>query len=80
MEIVKDEVVISIGYRLEVSKKHENELELAFYKEGKRKLIDSVPASSINNYRDAWRFIESQIGSSTNCDFTEKAVSKIFSK
>ena len=79
MKIVKDKgVVISRGYRLEVSKKYENELELVFYEKGKRTLIDSVPANSIRNYQDAWRFIEGHIGSSTNCDFTEEAVNKIF--
>ena len=78
MEIVKNDVVILRGYRLEVSQKHENELELAFYEKGKRTLIDSVPANSIRNYQDAWRFIEKHIGSSINCDFTEEAVNEIF--
>lgn len=73
-------VVISRGYRLEVSKKHEDELELAFYESGKRKIIDSVPISSVKTYRDAWKFIERHIGSSTNCDFTEEAIKRIFGK
>lgn len=73
-------VMITRGYRLETSEKHENELELAFYERGKRSFVDSIPASSIKNYQDAWRFIENNIGSSTNCDFTEEAVKKIFEK
>ena len=73
-------VVITRGYRLETSEKHENELELAFYERGKRSFVDSIPASSIKNYQDAWRFIENNIGSSASCDFTEEAVKKIFEK
>ena len=81
MIIVKDKgVVIARGYRLEVSRRHEENLELAFYERGKREFIESIPASSIKNYQDAWRFIENNIGSSTNCDFTEEAVKKIFEK
>lgn len=81
MRIVKQtKVVITRGYRLEVSRKHESELELAFYEGGERNLMDSIPASSIKSYQDAWRFIENIIGSSTNCDFTEEAVKVIFDK
>ncbi len=81
MNIVKDkEVVISRGYRLEVSQKHEEELELAFYQNGKRSLVESAPIVDINSYRDAWRFIEKNLDSSIDCDFTEEAVKKIFGK
>ena len=45
MIIVKDKgVVISRGYRLEVSRRHEENLELAFYEKGKREFIESIPA------------------------------------
>lgn len=81
MIIVKDKgVVISRGYRLEASMRNANELELAFYEKGKRKLIDKAPVCKIMNFQDAWRFIENCIGSSTNCDFTEEAVKMIFDK
>lgn len=81
MNIVKDkEVVISRGYRLEVSKKHEDELELVFYQNGNRSLVDSESIVAIRNFQDAWRFIERQLGSSIDCDFTEEAVKKIFGK
>lgn len=81
MNIVKDkEVVISRGYRLEVSQKHEEELELVFYQNDKRSLVESAPIVDINSYRDAWRFIEKNLDSSIDCDFTEEAVKKIFGK
>lgn len=77
---ISREVVIEYGYRLEVSERHEEELELAFYQNGDRSLVDSVPAIAIRNFQDAWRFIEKQLGSSIDCDFTEAAVEKIFGK
>ena len=81
MTIVKDkEVAISRSYRLEVSQQHEEELELVFYQNGKRSLVDSVPVVAMRKFQDAWRFIDKQLGSSIDCDFTEEAVEKIFGK
>ena len=77
---ISREVVIEYGYRLEVSQKHEDELELAFYQKGKRSLVESAPVVDINSYRDAWRFIEKNLDSSIDCDFTEEAVEKIFGR
>lgn len=73
-----NEVIIKSGYRFEVSKRSENELALVEYNNDDGKVIDTVPAISINSYAEAWRFIERHIGSSTKCDFTEEAVKKIF--
>ena len=81
MKIVKENgVVICRGYRFEVSEKYTDTLELAFYEGGKRHVIERKEARAICNYQDAWRFIESHIGSSANCDFTEEAIKLIFDK
>ena len=77
MKVVKD-TKIACGYRLEVSKRQEELLELAYYEKEERKVVDQVPAKSIKNFKDAWVFIEGHIGTSINCDFTEEAVKKIF--
>lgn len=71
------DVEIKYGYRLETDLKHEYLLDLVFYQNGKRNIIDSISSGEINTYQDAWRFIEKHIGSSIKCDFSEEAVKMI---
>lgn len=73
----KDEEVNEV-YRLEASKAYNGHLVLVCYRNEVAQAIDYVRAAYINNYCDAWKFIEDYIGSSTKCEFDKEAIDMIF--